>query len=215
MSVVPFERPAPEPALRGFEHVNRYWDRRQHIYVAKILPGEFYVTRQHELIATTLGSCVSACIWDERSGIGGMNHFMLPLTEQQSHEVTWGNVQSDATRYGNYAMEHLINEILKNGGLRKNIRAKIFGGGKVIRQMSDVGQRNVEFVLDYLTTENIPILAHDLGDNYPRKLLFDPLSGRARMKKLRSLHNDTITLREKDYQNNIIHQPIEGDIELF
>ena len=215
MTVVPFERPDPSPSISGFEHVNRYWDRRQNIYVAKILPGEFYVTQHSELIATTLGSCVSACIWDDRRGIGGMNHFMLPLTEQESHEVTWGNEQSDATRYGNYAMEHLINEILKHGGLRKNLRAKVFGGGHVIRQMSDVGERNCQFVLEYIDTENIPLLAHDLGDEYPRKILFDPMSGRARMKKLRNMHNDTIVVREKDYQKDIIHKPVEGDIELF
>lgn len=208
-------KPEPKRCIMGFEHINRYWDRLKQKYVAKILPGEFYVTRCDELIATTLGSCVSACIWDEIAGVGGMNHFMLPLTERQSHEVTWGNAQSDATRYGNYAMEHMINDILANGGLRKNLRAKVFGGGKVMRQLSDVGQKNCEFVLSYLSIERVPLLAQDLGSNYPRKVLFDPIKGNARMKKLRSMHNDTILVREKDYQKDIVKKPIEGDIELF
>lgn len=208
-------KPQPKACINGFEHVNRYMDRPLQKFVAKILPGEFYVTRHDEMIATTLGSCVSACIWDEMGGVGGMNHFMLPLTEQQSHEVTWGNAQSDATRYGNYAMEHMINDILAHGGLRRNLRAKVFGGGKVMKQLSDVGQKNCEFVLAYLTMEKIPLLAHDLGSIYPRKVLFDPLTGNAKMKRLRCMHNDTILVREKDYQKDIVKKPVEGDIELF
>jgi len=204
-----------EKCFSGFEHINRYWDNARQQYVAKILPGEFYVTALSESIATTLGSCVSACIWDEVNMIGGMNHFMLPLTEKQSHEVTWGNVPGDATRYGNYAMEHLINEILSNGGSRKNLRAKVFGGGKILKQMSDVGYKNSQFVLEYLELENIPIISQDLLDNYPRKILFHPLSGKAMMKKLRSLHNDTIASREINYQESIVEKPVEGDIELF
>jgi chemotaxis protein CheD len=204
-----------KPCISGFEAVNRFWDRTQEKYVAKILPGELYVTRNDELIATTLGSCVSACIWDGAGGIGGMNHFMLPLTTQQSHEVTWGNDTSDATRYGNYAMEYLINEILKHGGLRRNLKAKVFGGGKVIKQMSDVGEKNCAFVVEYLFSERISILAHDLGSNYPRKLLFNPLSGKVHMKKLRAMHNDTIISRERDYQKIINNLQVGGDVELF
>ena len=204
-----------EPCLSGFEHVNRFWDRANHTVVAKILPGEFYVTRSSELIATTLGSCVSACIWDERSGIGGMNHFMLPLTDQDSDKVVWGNVASNATRYGNYAMEHLINEILKHGGLRRNIKAKVFGGGKMLQQSNDVGAKNADFVLKYLEVENITLLSQDLCDVFPRKVLFDPLTGRVRIKKLRNMHNNTILMREKSYQSTLKKEPVEGDIELF
>jgi chemotaxis protein CheD len=208
-------KPLPDKCLAGFEHVNRYWDHTRKSYVAKILPGEFYVTQNSEAIATTLGSCVSACIWDEQAGLGGMNHFMLPLTEQQSHEVTWGNVPGDATRYGNYAMEHLINEILTHGGERKNLRAKVFGGGQILKQMSDVGSKNAQFVIQYLSTERIPIISQDLMETYPRKVLFEPHNGKAMMKKLRSLHNETIANREIDYQEHIFDEPIDGEIELF
>lgn len=208
-------KPALARCLPGFEHISRYWDRNQNCITAKILPGEFYVTKTNEKIATTLGSCVSACIWDERNAIGGMNHFMLPLTDKELHEVTWGNAKSDATRYGNYAMEHLINEILKNGGVRRNLKAKVFGGGKVLTQANDIGKKNAEFVLDYLRIEGITLLSQDLGDTFPRKVIFDPQTGKVLIKKLRTIHNDTIVVREKDYQAAIIHKPIEGDIELF
>lgn len=203
------------PSLPGFEAINRFWDKRRHVWVAKILPGEFYVSRQDEYIATTLGSCVSACLWDDRFGIGGMNHFMLPLTDRAAHEVTWGNLPSDATRYGNYAMEHMINELLKNGGARKHLRAKVFGGARVLRQCSDVGEKNVAFVLEYLRLEKIPIVSYDLQEQYARKVLFDPRTGRAFMKPIRVVHNNTILEREKSYQNSLVREPVEGDIELF
>lgn len=201
--------------LPGFENVNRFWDQRRNVYVAKILPGEFYVSRSNEMIGTTLGSCVSACIWDKKAGIGGMNHFMLPITSEEAHKVSWGNVQSDATRYGNYAMEHMINEILKNGGVRSNLMAKVFGGGRVLNHQNDVGSGNISFVLEYLACEKIPIISEDLGDTYPRKILFDPLTGKAFMKKIQSLHNNTVIEREVDYRQAIQQAPVEGDIDLF
>ena len=207
--------PLPKTCIRGFEHVNRYLDRQTQKFVAKILPGEYYVSRDDELIATTLGSCVSACIWDEFAGIGGMNHFMLPLTKKPSHEVSWGNVESDATRYGNYAMEYLINGILKNGGQRKNLKCKVFGGGKIIQNMGDVGQKNCDFVLHYLSLEMISIIAHDLGSTCPRKIVFNPLNGKVQMLRILHMHNDTILARERDYQKVIDKPPVGGDVELF
>ncbi len=200
-----------------FSHVNHYWDKKREQVIAKILPGEFYMTRENVAIATTLGSCVSACIWDEHVGIGGMNHFMLPLTDKEAHEVDWGQrgMASDATRYGNFAMEHLINMILKSGGRKVNLRAKVFGGGKVLKQMSDIGDKNIAFVLQYLEDEGIRVEGSDLGSFYPRKILFEPNSGRAFVKTIDNLHNDTIVRRESDYRNRIDQAPVEGDVELF
>jgi chemotaxis protein CheD len=200
-----------------FSHVNHYWDKNREQVIAKILPGEFYMTRDNVAIATTLGSCVSACIWDDHAGIGGMNHFMLPLTDKEAHEVDWGQrgMASDATRYGNFAMEHLINMILKCGGRKINLRAKVFGGGKVLKQMSDVGDKNIKFVLQYLEEEGIPVEGSDLGSFYPRKILFEPCSGRAYVKTIDNLHNDTIVRRESDYRSRIDQSPVEGDVELF
>ncbi|WP_448568488.1 chemoreceptor glutamine deamidase CheD [Thalassotalea ganghwensis] len=203
--------------LNEFTHVNHYWDKQRETVVAKILPGEFYMTKQNVTIATTLGSCISACIWDDKSHIGGMNHFMLPLTDKDAQDVNWGQrgKASDATRYGNFAMEHLINMILKHGGRRINLRAKVFGGGRVLKQMSDVGERNIDFVLKYLELENIAIESSDLGSVYPRKVLFEPTTGKAYVKRLDNLHNDTILEREKDYRRSIDTQAVEGDVELF
>ncbi len=209
-----FHKPThpPESVLAGFETINRYWDKYHGRYAAKILPGECYVTTNDEIVATVLGSCVSACIRDKVFGIGGMNHFMLPASRHADRQGSW---LSEANRYGNYAMEHLINEILKNGGDRRNLEVKLFGGGKVIGNMSDVGQRNIEFVLDYLQTEGLTVAAQDLGDIYPRKVLYFPMTGRVKMKKLKSMHNDTIIKREVDYLDSLKQQPVSGDVELF
>lgn len=211
----------PQPllpaCLPGFEHLNRYWDRSQNIFAVKLLPGEFYVSVQPESLTTVLGSCVSACIWDDKAKIGGMNHFMLPITDKGQHEVQWGSqsVPGDATRYGNYAMEHLINEILKHGGRRDRLQAKVFGGANVLDQRFDVGMNNCRFVVDYLKLENIPIIGRDLGNSYPRKIRFCPLTGKAYMKRIVDIHNSTIADRENSYRKNIISEPQDGDIELF
>jgi len=199
--------------LPGFEQINRYWDRTHQMPAAKLLPGEYYVTPHEEIITTVLGSCVSACIWDRLFGIGGMNHFMLPLSESGSWHGS--DLLSTATRYGNYAMEHMINDILTHGGHRKNLAVKIFGGGQIIGEMSDVGARNIEFVRCYIKHEGLALLGEDVGDIYPRKVAFYPTSGRVRVKKLKHMHNDTLIRREQAYQQDIEQAPVEGSIELF
>lgn len=206
-----------QQCLPEFSHINHYWDSQRKSVVTKILPGEFFVTCTEGIIATTLGSCISACLWDESAGVGGMNHFMLPLTSQEEEDVNWGNRRtvSDATRYGNFAMEHLINYLLKYGGQKSRFKAKVFGGGKVLANMSDVGERNIKFVLGYLAKEEIEIVTSDLGLEFPRKVLFEPQTGRAYIKRLHNIHNDTIITREVDYGTLINKDPLEGDIELF
>jgi chemotaxis protein CheD len=203
--------------LTEFAHINHYWDSSRGVVAAKILPGEFYISKDAMQIATTLGSCVSACVWDDKQKIGGMNHFMLPLTDKEAHEVNWGQrgKHSDATRYGNFAMEYLINLILKNGGKKHNLKAKAFGGARVLNNLSDVGARNINFVLGYLEDERIPLVGSDLGSIYPRKVIFEPHSGRALVKSIDHLHNDTITKREDDYRNQLQGLPSDGEIELF
>lgn len=127
--------------LPGLEHVNRYWDKTHQCFAAKILPGEYYVSMHNELITTVLGSCIAACIRDVKMGIGGMNHFMLPMGCEVEH---LGKTHlTSATRYGNFAMEILINEIIKAGGDRKRMEVKLFGGGRVLSSMStmDIGKR--------------------------------------------------------------------------
>lgn len=197
--------------------VSRYWDKGKQKFCVKIMPGEYYYSGEEEYIATTLGSCVAACIWDEKNKIGGMNHFMLPLTDKDHSEVTWGNLPTDATRYGNYAMEFLINELLKHGGEKTEFQIKLFGGGKVLEGSGNVGERNIQFVMDYVKSENLNLISQDLGESYSRKVLFDPLTGRAWMKKIKDvdIKDKTLALSEQRYRASIRVDDIEGDVDLF
>ena len=205
--------PHPPLALPGFEHIRRSWNNTFDAYAARILPGEYYVTVNDEGVYTTLGSCISACIRDRVSGIGGMNHFMLPASADADG---WKSTSlSAATRYGNFAMEHLINNILKNGGKRQNLEVKLFGGGRILKNMTDVGMRNIAFVRDYLVTEGLKVAVEDVGDIFPRMVVYFPASGRVRVKRLRSLHNNTIAEEENRYLKTVENKAVCGDIELF
>jgi chemotaxis protein CheD len=153
----------------------------------KILPGEYFVHHEDLLIMTTLGSCIAACLWDRNARIGGMNHFMLP------------EGSGDSGRYGSYAMELLINEMMKRGAARSSMEAKVFGGGQVISGMNslNVGERNTKFVIDYLKTEHIPILSKDVLDIYPRKVCFLPASGKAMVKRLAAANTDALLAQDR------------------
>ncbi|MCJ8170072.1 chemoreceptor glutamine deamidase CheD [Atopomonas sediminilitoris] len=188
-----------------------YFDRFFESDAVKILPGEYYVTQRDVLIVTVLGSCISVCLRDRVTGVGGMNHFMLPGTDEGLSPV------SSSARYGVYAMEMLINHVLKMGGKRHNFEAKVFGGGNVLRGITKnhVGQRNADFVQEYLHTERIPVLAEDMLDVYPRKVYFFPATGRVLVKKLKSLNNTTLLDREMEYSMRIRKVPVAGDIDLF
>lgn len=199
------------PPLRGFERIKRVWDDKLAKPLARLQPGEFYVTRYDEAIYTSLGSCVAACIRDRVSGVGGMNHFMLPYTPEMAEQRDWG---SAATMYGNYAMEHLINEIMKNGGARKNLEAKIFGGGRILATLSDVGARNIRFVREYLATENLPLLSEDVGSVHPRIVVYLPAKGEVLVKRVRSLHTNIIVEKEAQYINTI-SKPAPTAIDYF
>jgi chemotaxis protein CheD len=195
--------------------VNRYWDRVHRTSAAKLLPGEYYVSSAGEMLVTVLGSCVSACVRDVRLGVGGMNHFMLPLDVSRGNSAR-GRAVSAATRYGNVAMERLINDILKLGGRRESLEFKLVGGGKVLPAVSmDIGLRNISFVRRYVAEEGFTVAGEDLGDIYPRKVCYFPESGRLRVKKLTSLHNDTLIERERHYMDDLEHDPVSSEIELF
>lgn len=205
-----YSRPAPDHEYVEGVATNTYHDRNFDMQAAKILPGEYYVTTRDMLLVTVLGSCVAACIRDNESGIGGMNHFMLP--DEGGRDVV-----SNSARYGTYAMEILINHLLKSGARRNRLEAKVFGGGAVLESLSssNVGARNAEFVLKFLQTEKIPVVAKDLLDSYPRKVYYFPQAGRVLVRKLHRVHNDTLFNREKEYRARIEHSKVEGDIELF
>ena len=153
----------------------------------KILPGEYFVHAEDILIMTTLGSCIAACLWDREARIGGMNHFMLPEGDAGSG------------RYGSFAMELLINEMLKRGATRSTLEAKVFGGGQVVDGMNsmNIGERNTAFVTEYLKTERIPIVSKDVLDVYPRKVCFLPASGKAMVKRLASANTAALAAQER------------------
>ncbi len=187
-----------------------YYDRSFETQAAKILPGEYYVTARDIMIVTVLGSCVSACIRDPISKVGGMNHFMLP-----EHGGDPDSPLSTSARYGAYAMEILINQLLKMGAHRPNLEAKLFGAGRVLSGVTDVGKRNARFAEEYLARERIRVASRNLGDIYPRKVYYFPQTGRVMVKFLRNLHNDTITKREKSYAQDIDTMPVSGEVDLF
>ncbi|MFQ6405746.1 chemoreceptor glutamine deamidase CheD [Methylophilus sp. 'Pure River'] len=190
-----------------------YFDRTFNTNAAKISPGEYYYTDKDMLIVTVLGSCVSACIRDSRTGIGGMNHFMLP----EGGSADKDSPVSESMRYGTYAMEVLINQLLRNGAKRENLEAKIFGGGNVLRSFTtnNVGDRNAAFVKKYLKEEGIKVTGEDLLDIYPRKVYFFPKTGKVLVKKLKQLNNYTLVKREQAYSSKLQTNDVGGDIDLF
>jgi chemotaxis protein CheD len=202
----------PDRDYEEYLSPNLYYDKNFNIDAVKIQPGEYFVTGRDMVLVTVLGSCVAACIRDRKSGIGGMNHFMLP--DNKGDALTPVGL---AGRYGTYAMELMINQMLKGGARRCDLEAKVFGGGNVLRGLTvaNVGQRNAEFVINYLKTENIALQAQDLLDIYPRKVYYFPATGRTLVKKLRSVHNDTIIQREEKYISRIRSSHIQGEVELF
>jgi chemotaxis protein CheD len=183
-----------------------YWDARFQNDAVKILPGEFFVHNEDILLTTTLGSCIAACLWDRNAGVGGMNHFMLP------------DGAGDSGRYGSYAMELLINEMMKRGASRTSMEAKVFGGGQVVSGMNslNVGERNTQFVMDYLKTEHIPILSKDVMDVYPRKVCFLPASGKAMVKRLAPTQADALAAQERAAAQRAVPATTGGgSVDLF
>ncbi|HAS82527.1 MAG TPA: chemoreceptor glutamine deamidase CheD [Verrucomicrobia bacterium] len=212
-------RPIKHLRLPEFQHMKSYWDPVQNIEVVRVLAGEFYVTHCSEMITTVLGSCVSACIRDAVKGIGGMNHFMLPAEKAQGREINGNGVahglSADAA-YGSYAMERLINCILKYGGRRENLEIKIFGGGRIMGGMADVGLQNISFVRSYLRTDGLSAVVEDVGGDFPRRMAYFPATGKALVKKLRNIRNETIVQQESAYLADLRRVATQGgDVELF
>lgn len=186
----------------------RYFDRHFAKEAVKLLPGEYFTTHENIALVTVLGSCVSACIRDRQLRIGGMNHFMLPEAE---------GAAIASARYGSYAMELLLNELLKAGARRETLEAKLFGGGHVLRHMpsNPVGRRNIEFVRNYLHTEHIHVIGEDLGHDYARKVCYMPFSGQAFMRRVDISNVGEELASERAYGQRLKARPVAGDIELF
>jgi chemotaxis protein CheD len=205
----------PDVSL-GFAWQSRAWDTQLNCWAARIQPGEFYITSHHEAIVTVLGSCISACIRDPQRGIGGMNHFMLPADTTSGTSSWLDKATGLATRYGSYAMETLVNALLKMGASRSRLEVKLFGGGHVLNAGIDVGERNIEFAREWLHTEGFPIVAEDVGGNSPRRVVYFPSDGKVRVRHLRS-EDQAVATRERQYQGTVALQAnVSGDdIELF
>lgn len=190
--------------------MRRYYDQNFEVTVVKIISGDFYVTDEpNEMIVTILGSCVAACIRDPIAGVGGMNHFLLPGNK---HGIA---AEDASTRYGSFAMEKLINEILKKGGLRNRLEIKLFGGGNVIESSAKIGDSNAQFVRDYLRDEGLTYVAEDLGGTYPRRVHYFPDTGKVMVRKLYRKEDYAVIEEEKRYEKTLVQKPVEGDIELF
>ena len=199
-------------ALPGFESVRRYRNAAG-LPTARILPGEYYVTREDEVIDTVLGSCVAACIRNPRLGIGGMNHFMLPRPSGSGTD-TWEKIAGRAMRYGSASMEQLINSVLSAGGTRQDLEVKIFGGGRVIPKLSDIGAHNLAFVREFLKQEGLKIASEDAGDTCSRHVQYFPRSGRVRVRHLK-VHAAELGAKEQRYLDRLERTPVAGEIDLF
>ena len=198
----------PGRVLKGFEGINRYFDASEGAWIAQVLPGDFYVTTLPEVITTVLGSCVSTCIHDPQLGISGLNHFMLP-TQAGTYQA------GEALRYGCFAVERLINELVKYGALREHLEVKVFGGGKVIAGMSDIGKKNIDFIHDYFKTEGLRIAAEDTGGTWARRVRYYAESGRAMIQRLETQEANDVIRTETKLQQNLSIAPPRGEVDLF
>jgi len=183
------------------------------VAVTTVHQGDCRVSRDDVTFSTILGSCVSACVRDREAGVGGMNHFLL--AEQSNSSAANGGASA---RYGAFAMEQLINNVLKLGTGRKDaLEIKVFGGGNINAAMNDVGARNIEFVRNFLATEGFGIDGEDLGGTFARRVLYKPTTGRVFINRLDSLSGGKVVNEEMaiaDRQTRAI-KPDDSDIELF
>lgn len=195
---------------RGPEAV-RAFDRKTGMHLVRVLPGATYSTgAADEIVVTILGSCVAACVRNPLNGFGGMNHFMLP----ENDSCDWNGVSS-ALRYGNYAMEALINTVLKSGCGRRDLEIKLFGGANLNRSPTLVGTKNSEFARQYLEREGMKVAVEDLGGSRGRRILYSPQTGRVQRLLLKPTVEKSVVNAERSYGNQLRHAPAEDDIELF
>jgi chemotaxis protein CheD len=189
----------------------RFYDAASGTWMVKVFPGDFYVTeRPDETLVTVLGSCVAACIRDPRRGIGGMNHFMLP----QGRTGGWGR-DSESTRFGNFAMEKLINELMKKGCARESLEIKVFGGGNVTESNIAVGTDNAQFALRYLEAERLRCVAQDLGGRFPRRIHYSPATGRVVRRLLGRDASGAVARDEFEHAKRLSTRAPAGEIDLF
>lgn len=178
------------PCAKEFSHVPRYWDRSNgNRCVAKLLPSQYYVTEKDELLTTLLGSCVAVCIYDTANRIGGMNHFMLPHREKNKSPIITPK-SALSGRYGSDALPLLLEAMKRAGGRAEHYRVKVYGGGRIIDNLTDIGKLNIQFAEEYLAREGFTIHEKDVGDVYPRKVNFFAQTGQVVVKHLKALDGE-------------------------
>lgn len=188
--------------------MTRFWEPRVHAWVVQVLPGELYVTREPDVIATVLGSCVAACVRDVKRHVGGMNHFLLP----QAPRGTNADLASTA-RYGVYALELLLNKVMRGVGRRDDLEVKVFGGGRVLSTGGDIGRGNIEFVRTFFRDEGIQVVSEDVGDTVARRLRYWPMTGRVQLMRMPMDKASRVVAEEEAVAKRLV--PTGGAIELF
>jgi chemotaxis protein CheD len=211
---VKLAQPANQPDRRRtqpFAGTNnkRYFDEKERVTVVKLFSGDWYVSStEPEMLMTILGSCVAACVRDPLVGIGGMNHFLLPGDESSS-------MNTDAARYGVFAMESLINALLKAGARKERLEIKVFGGGNVINNSAHIGSKNAAFIREFLRKEGLKITSEDLEGNLPRKVHYYTQTGKVMVRKLNRQSDMQVVAEEQRFRERLVVRPPAGDIELF
>jgi chemotaxis protein CheD len=201
--------PDGPPRRPGFEHVGRFWDPRQELWTIQLMAGELYVGDHREVLTTVLGSCISACVRDPVLGVGGMNHFMLPAAP---HDGSAGAPE----RYGAYALERLITELVKLRARRERLEVKVFGGGRMLGGMADVGQMNIDFVRGFLRAERLTIVAEDVGETCARQVRYHPATGQVKIRRLWTQATAAVSAREAELRERLASVANEsGKVELF
>ena len=177
------------------------------------MPGEYYVSWAPSEITTLLGSCVAACLWDSKRKIGGMNHFMLPDSPAEAHGL---GDKTKSMRYGLYAMEVLVNDLLAMGAKREHLQAKVFGGSNITGALNTrhIGRRNAEFVIDFLHKDKIKVVASDLAGPHSRRIRFNTQNSAVRVERVASA-NSAALQQETPYSEKINKDPVNGDIVFF
>jgi len=179
----------------GYMSINRFHDCSTGLDIVQVMPGTLYVTNMGECITTILGSCISVCLRDPVTNIGGLNHFMLPGSHTNIDRST------ETNNYGRHAMTQLIEKMEAMGALTHRCEAKIFGGGSMFPNDQEIGSRNIDFASDFLEYHRIDISSKDVGLYYSRRIRFYTDTGKVMVKRLRSLHNKQISKQEVDYEN--------------
>ncbi|MBT8765994.1 chemotaxis protein CheD [Metapseudomonas boanensis] len=190
---------------------NRYYDPDLGLPAVKILPGEHYATGEDRVLVSVLGACIGVCLLDPECAVGGMNHFLLPDTGTRVREA------HDAAGHGKLAMDQLLDALYKLGARHERLEARVFGAANLPNALlsPDAALRVVEFVHSYLDSEGIPLITEDVLGEYPRKIYFFPASGKVLLKKLKSLHNETLLQRELEYILYLKRAEVLGPYDLF